>query len=68
MEYSIIRFKRHIIKMLAAQFRTSSRSGDRVGVRNMNSLRQPTAAIFFMTYFHRAREAWSPWSPWICYN
>ena len=49
----------------------SSGSSGRVrgGPRNMKSMRLPLAAIFFMTYFHRARGG--PWPPrpppWIRY-
>ena len=41
----------------------SSGSSGRVsgGPRNMKSMRLPSAAIFFMTYFHRARGG--PWPP-----
>ena len=42
----------------------SSGSSGRVrgGPRNMKSMRPPSAAIFFMTYFYRARGG--PWPPW----
>ena len=40
----------------------------RGGPRNMKSMRPPLAAIFFMTYFHRARGGHGPLStPWIRY-
>ena len=41
------------------------------GVRNMKSMWLPLAAIFFMTYFHRAggRGSHGPLAPsWICYR
>ena len=42
----------------------SSGSSDRVrgGARNMKSMRPPSVAIFFMTYFHRAGKG-GPWPP-----
>ena len=49
----------------------SSGSSCRVrgGARNMKSMRPPSAAIFFMTYFHRARgRGHGPLGPpWIRY-
>ena len=43
------------------------------GPRNMKSMRLPLAAIFFMTYFHRARGGHGPLGPpldplllWLC--
>ena len=39
----------------------------RWGARNMKSIRAPSAAIFFMTYFHRARGDMAPSDPWIRY-
>ena len=43
----------------------SSGSSGRVrgGARNMKSMRPPSAAIFFMTYFHRARGGHGPLGP-----
>ena len=44
----------------------SSGSSGRVrgrGPRNMKSMRPPSAAIFFMTYFHRAGGPWPPRPP-----
>ena len=43
----------------------SSGSSGRVrgGARNMKSMRLPSAAIFFMTYFYRARGGMAPWAP-----
>ena len=43
----------------------SSGSSGRVrgGPRNMKSMGPPLAAIFFMTYFHRARGAMAPSAP-----
>ena len=45
--------------------RCSSGSSGRVrrGPRNMKSMQPPLAAIFFMTYFHRARGAMAPSPP-----
>ena len=46
----------------------SSGSSSRGGPRNMKSMQPPLAAIYFMTYFHRAgRGAWPPRPPWIRY-
>ena len=49
----------------------SSGSSGRVhggATRNMKSMRLPLTAIFFMTYFYRARgESWPPRAPWISY-
>ena len=46
----------------------SSGSSGRVrGPRNMKSMRPPSAAIFFITHFHRAGETWPPRPPWIRY-
>ena len=43
---------------------TSSRSSGQVrGARKMKSMRLPLAAIFFMTYFHRAGGAMAPSAP-----
>ena len=33
------------------------------GAWNMKSMGPPLVAIFFMTYFYRARGAWPPWHP-----
>ena len=42
----------------------SSGSSDWVrGARNMKSMRPPSAAIFFMTYFYRARGGHGPLAP-----
>ena len=43
----------------------SSGSSRRVrgGARNMKSMWPPLTAIFFMTYFHRARGPWPPRRP-----
>ena len=38
-------------------------AGWRGGVRNMKSMWLPLVAIFFMTYFYRARGPWPPWPP-----
>ena len=48
---------------------TSSGSIGRVrgGPRNMKSMWPPSVAIFFMTYFHRAKWAMAPRPPWIRY-
>ena len=44
-------------------FVVSSGSSSQVGEgpRNLKSIRPLLVAIFFMTYFYRAGEAWSPW-------
>ena len=44
---------------------TSGGSSGRVrgGPRNMKSMRPPSAAIFFMTYFYRARGGHGPLAP-----
>ena len=47
----------------------SSGSSSRVGrTRNMKSMRPPLAAIFFMTYFYRARGAMPPCLPQTHYS
>ena len=47
------------------RLRASSGSSGRVrgGPRNMKSMRPPSAAIFFMTYFHRAGGGHGPLGP-----
>ena len=42
---------------------SSGSSGWVRGARNMKSMRPPLAAIFFMTYFHRAGGAMAPSAP-----
>ena len=48
-----------------SHFGSSSGSSSRVrgGPRNMKSMQLPSAAIFFMTYFHRARGTMAPSPP-----
>ena len=56
----------HKIKIWHNQYKVSSSGSSgrvRGGPRNMKSMRPPSVAIFFMTYFHRAGGAMAPSAP-----